>query len=155
MSNDGKTTSKKGKGTQPANLKKGKKFSAHYQPSKRRKPSAMKLFMATVQDAVETEFSKKYALSDADIDACIVTLLRMSVKEVASIVNNTATPLFITLIGRTLITEAKGGKFHYSKDLIERVFGAVKQNVDVTSKGDKVKGNTQVYVLPGGKEVKW
>jgi len=73
-----------------------------------------------------------YELSSTDIDDLIKYALSLNVNELKTIINDPNTPAVQVAVFRAIVDGSKQGNLYNIYQLLDRVFGAVKQPVEVT-----------------------
>jgi hypothetical protein len=73
-----------------------------------------------------------YELSSTDIDDLIKYALSLNVNELKTIINDPNTPAVQVAVFRAIIDGSKQGNLYNIYQLLDRVFGAVKQPVEVS-----------------------
>lgn len=118
----------------------GVKFSETNPPKNAgRKPSRFKQILEGLSAIGET-------LSLEDYRKITATMLTLTKEELHKLGTNPATPMAVLLIANAIQGDAMNMRMDNLDKLLDRLFGKSTNNVDVTSKGDKVKGLT-VQVL--------
>ena len=121
----------------------GKKFTKTNQPKNvGRKPSRFKQILEGLESIGET-------LSLEDYKNITATMLTLTKDELIKLASSDSTPMAILLIASAIQGDATNMRMDNLDKLLDRLFGKSTNNVDVTSKGDKVAQSIQIEVVNG------
>lgn len=120
-----------------------KQFSSTKQPKNSgRKPSRFKQILEGLSCIGET-------LSLEDYKNITATMLTLTKDELGKLANDKDTPMAVLLIASAIQGDATNMRMDNLDKLLDRLFGKSTNNVDVTSKGDKVAQSIQIEILDG------
>lgn len=112
----------------------GKKFSSEYQPVKNgRKPDKLKKFI------------EDNGLSSNDIAAAIKYILPLNEEEIVRLGQDKGAPMLMRLFVKAIISDIQGGQVVNIMSLLNRVYGAPKQEIEHTTNKDSLDALKKLY----------
>ena len=124
-----------------ANLKPGKTFSSEYQPNRRRTT----LFKMLADIIGEQEV--KVSLTKDDFYKCYQYIIELNAEEIARIINDPKTPVWMVSVAKAIVTDAQSGSSATIEKMFDRLFGRAAQSTDITSGGEKITVNPPKIVF--------
>ena len=93
--------------------------------------------LTKLQKDLKIEFN--VSLPKEDKLTLLESLLEMNGNQLAGIINDDQSPIFLVNIANAILKETKAGKTYALNSLFDRFFGKPSQSVDITSKGESLK----------------